>query len=368
MSTDISLNVCNNISYLNSVNQKKRFQLFNIPNVRYNNLDEERNPYLKIDPNTNKPYTKFDIDMKRKVEILKYSSNRMSTQTNNLTRAQKYAQAISGSYQQRTFSREFIEKNTENNVLTICPTGTIITTSTTASDVPGTPIMLYDNPTVPLYNLINKTNTPYAIINQQLNPYPLGFNYINKTDISNNDSNNNKIYEIISTLYFFNVGSMKYNLSFTIPIFIKFSGTNLYEKPLSSKNSFKIKLNSISLEILYSYSSLPIISNYTSLNKEITVDISDNTIPFSGMCYFDTVTFNNIILQSKLGYIYDFKLNINYNIIKDNIYTLNYDTPIINTYFNRISSIISLPINCIISPISETPTNRLSTITGEPIQ
>ena len=86
----MSNNICTNPAYINSLDQKKRFQLFNIPPVRYNNLTV--NPYLSINPSTGVPFTKFDLDMRRKVEILKYASTRMSTQTNSLTKAQKFTQ------------------------------------------------------------------------------------------------------------------------------------------------------------------------------------------------------------------------------------------------------------------------------------
>ena len=372
MSADISLNVCANSAYLNSMDQKKRFQLFHIPPQRYNNLANERNPYVQTDPATGNPYTKFELDMRRKSEILKYSSNRMSTQTNSPTKAQKFAQAVSGSYQQRTFSQEFIQQNTNNGILQICPPGTIIKTSTTASDVPGTPIMLYDNPAIPLYNFINTTNNTYAIINQELNPYSSGFKYSNKTDILFDISQNTAT---IFTLYFLNVSTPYYRFSFTTPISLSFTGTYLQgvTRPYSTGDSVNIVINSISLSVLYSYSSVTFISLpiFTFLyNTQLTVNITNNNISsFSGTCYFDTVTFSNIILPSKLGYIYDFQLNIKYNITPDDVYTQNYQNPTITTYFNATKPVTPGPrTNCQISgnyPITSFP--PLS-ITGVPRQ
>jgi hypothetical protein len=69
------LDVCSNTAYLNSINQKTRFQIFNIPANRYNNL--ANNPYQTLNPNTGQNYTKYEVDMRRKAEILKYNSNRM---------------------------------------------------------------------------------------------------------------------------------------------------------------------------------------------------------------------------------------------------------------------------------------------------
>jgi hypothetical protein len=371
MSSDTNtLNVCTNTAYLNSIDQKRRFQLFNIPPQRYNNLANERNPYVQTDPATGTTYTKFELDMRRKSEILKYSSNRMATQTNNLTKAQKFAQAVTGSYQQRTFSQEFIQQNTNNGVLTICPPGTIIKTSTTASDVPGTPIMLYDNPEIPLYNFVNDTNTPYAIINQELNPYSSGFNYSNKTNVLQNDRDTPIT---IFTLYFLNVSSPYYRFSFITPISLNFTGNYLegITSPYSTGDSVTINLSSISLTILYSFSAVALISTPDDTflyNTSMTVDISNNNISsFSGTCYFDTVTFSNIILPSNLGYIYDFQLNIKYNITPNEVYVQNYKIPTIISYFNASTPSTPSLTNCIISG-NHSITSPSLTITGEPRQ
>ena len=174
--------ICNDTAYLNSVDQKIRFQILNIPPVRYNNLAS--NPYQTINPATRQFYTKSELDMRRKAEILKYSSNRMSTQTNNLTKAQKYAQVINGSYQKRTYPQSFIIANTVNNVVNLCPSGTIIKTPTTASDVPGTPMLLYEDPSIPLYNFTNDADGPtYGLINQDMNPFTLPYDYTKLSNI-----------------------------------------------------------------------------------------------------------------------------------------------------------------------------------------
>ena len=61
-----------------------------IPLVRFNVIS----PY--IDPLTNQStnITEQQLNMRRKAEILKYSSNRMPTQTNSLTKKQKWSQLV----------------------------------------------------------------------------------------------------------------------------------------------------------------------------------------------------------------------------------------------------------------------------------
>ena len=341
--------VCNNQAYLNSIDQKRRAQLNNIPPVRYNNL--ANNIYEQINPATGQSYTKFDLDMRRKTEILKYSSNRMPTQTNSLTKAQRYAQAVSGIYQQRTFSQAFIAENTENGVLRICPPGVIIQTPSSASGVPGN-MFLYEDPAIPLYNLVNNTNTPYGIINQALDPYMIPWNYAYNADASQESSET----PIIFTLYMFNVASPTYTFSFTTPFSIGFSGKWLSGITSSTNASFSIQGNNISLGVLYSYSAMtlnPVPTYSRQYNTSISVDISNNASTFNGTCYFDNVTFSQIVLPARLGYIYDIQLSVSYSIVPNAEFSNKYETPTITTYFNATT------------PLS--PTRTRCSITGAPV-
>lgn len=335
--------VCNNEAYLNSIDQKRRAQLNNIPPIRYNNL--ANNIYEQINPATGQSYTKFDLDMRRKAEILKYSSNRMPTQTNSLTRAQRYVQAVSGIYQQRTFSQAFIAENTENGVLQICPPGVIIQTPSSASGVPGN-MLLYDDPAIPLYNLVNTTNTSYGILNQELDPYMIAWNYAYNTDASQTSSET-----IIFTLYMFNVASPTYTFSFTTPFSIAFSGKWLSGITSSTNASFTIQVNNISLGVLYSHSAMtlvPVPTYSREYNTSISVDIS-NASTFNGTCYFDNVTFSQIVLPSRLGYIYDVQLSVSYNIVPNFEFSNKYETPTITTIFNATNPLSPIGSRCSIT-------------------
>jgi hypothetical protein len=168
-------NICNSTAYQNSVLLKQRFQLKNIPPERYDNL--ANNPYLLS-------YTQPQLDMRRKAEILKYSATHTNTKTNNLTKAQRWAQLVNGSTQQRELSSSFIQSNTisqTSNSISVqtCPSGTIITTPSYASGIPGPITTLFLDPTVPLYNFATGQD-PYALINQQSSTIP--FIYDNGLD------------------------------------------------------------------------------------------------------------------------------------------------------------------------------------------
>jgi hypothetical protein len=349
--TDISMNVCNNTAYLNSVDQRTRFQLYNIPPARYDNL--ANNPYNKINPITKKPYTRFDIDMRRKAEILRYSSNRMSTQTNNLTKAQIYAQAANGNLNKKSYSLDYITANTINGVLTVCPTAPIIQTPTTASDVPGPVILLYDDPSVPLYNLVNDTNRAYGLINQEKNPYTLPWKTENKTNVINTDISYNNVF----SLFFFNVSSPAFTFTVSFPISIQFTGEVTGITPVDTPTSnFTISVNKMSLNVLYSYSSVPISpSSKFFYNTILSIDISKNATSFSGFCFFDIVTFSNTTLAGALGYIYDFQFNLKKNIIQNDTYAQYYSTPILTTFLNSTGPTNKTNTNCLIS--NNPPTN-----------
>jgi len=349
--------ICKDATYLNSIDQKTRFQLFNIPANRYDNL--ANNPYNKINPNTGKPYTKFDLDMRRKAEILKYSSNRMSTQTNSLTRAQKVAQAVNGYYQQRTYSKSFIEDNIVNGIVNTCPPGTIVKNTSSASGVPGN-LILYEDQSVPLYNFVSdSTISAYGIINQTQDPYQNGFQYSKQTNVIYNGQNPASLFSI----YMFNVPSNKYVFSFTSPILIQFSGSlNSSTLPDSeSINSFQIILNSLNVNVNYSLSPMKLnstisytINTTSSSTQPLLLDVSANprVSNFNGSYYLGTITVSNIILPVALGYIYDFQLIPNFSTIypRSSNYTTHYNDPVISCVSNVTTSIIQSNTNCTINP------------------
>jgi hypothetical protein len=352
-------NVCSNTAYLNSVEQKSRFQLFNIPANRYDNLAS--NPYIQINPNTGLPYTKFDLDMRRKAEVLKYNSNRVSTQTNNLTKAQIYAQAIKGSYQQRTYSQEFIKQNTINGVLQICPPGVIITTPSSASDVPGN-LLLYDDPTIPLYNYVNdSTTTSYGIINPPTNPYSSGFQFTHPTDILSTATDSSTIF----TTYMFNTPSPNYLFSFDLPISLEFQGS-LLNTVTSGKSpaTFQIQFNEITTNVNYSYSPMTINSsivntiNNQPINNNLLFDISVNplTSSFRGSYYLGKINVSNISLPVALGYIFDFQLSVSYSVLYpyNSQYSAYFNTPIITSTLSP-TSITNYQTNCVITPTAVIP-------------
>lgn len=324
-------NVCNSQAYINSEYQKKQAQLLNNPGNRYNNL--ANNPYQR-------GFTKFDLDMRRKAEILQYSSSRMSTQTNSLTNAQKYAQAVNGTYQRRTFSTGFINANiSENNVLQVCPPGTIIKTPSNAAGVPGPPINLYLDPAVPLYNLLNDIDTnAYGIINTESNK-----NLWDYTDVSNiicQPTTNRNNYAKLTSIYMYNVTEPAYTFTISFPINIYISATSkpIQPIPVNKNISGTFYILDISFAVFYSLQGVtlqvdPLITfdtSYNSLNP-IQLDISANTQGYSANIYAGKVTLSNINLYAQIGYIYDIGVSNTFSISSASYNTFD---PSYSDYFN----------------------------------
>jgi len=112
---------------------RSNLYLFQKPQSRYTLLS----PYFS-DSSTNTPIDKqqFDLDMRRKAEILKY--DRQSSQTNNLTNSQKWSKMATA---------KRVMRRTPDS--TSCANMFVPTSS---SDVPGPIIYLYEDPSTNLYN------------------------------------------------------------------------------------------------------------------------------------------------------------------------------------------------------------------------
>ena len=77
--------------------RKQRQSLFAMPSFRATPIS----PYPE--------YTKEQLDMRRKAEILKYAGNRMNTKTNDLTKTGRFTQIITGKYQSRSYTTTYKE-------------------------------------------------------------------------------------------------------------------------------------------------------------------------------------------------------------------------------------------------------------------
>jgi len=154
--------------------QRRRQQLSNVPPSRI----EVISPYVTT------KYTKSDLDMRRKAQILKY--NQLNTQVNNLSNNQKWSQLVKGNAAKVSpfnpnvflgagivpkYAPDVILDLEKNKIVACLPSGALIRTNPSASGVPPDPNVpfLYDDEKVPLYNYVNPISTrSYGIINPDI--------------------------------------------------------------------------------------------------------------------------------------------------------------------------------------------------------
>jgi hypothetical protein len=366
-------NICSvpklSVAFQNALLIKKRFQLNNIPPIRYDNL--VNNPY-------NNNYTQSQLDMRRKAEILQYTANNTNTKTNSLTKKELWAQLAKGSTQKRSLSSSFIQSNTITTTPTsifiqTCPSGTILQTPTYASDVPGPIISLFLDPVIPLYNY-TKNQDAYGIINKALNPftYDTSTNQI-LTFIDNIPQNS----VVLTSIYIENLNMMSYSFTITLPISIYVKGrvrmniTNNkipYVTSTDYKNALKNpiitnmnvtannKSEPFALGVKYSNKDLTITYDINSLNIINNAIFDISMIPnyndpsnnyFYGNQYVGTITFSNFKAKynnyiqngfdTQYGYIYNILLNT-INTSKINYLYSYTNNPNYTKYFSTLES------------------------------
>ena len=267
-------------------------QLYNKPLTRFNLTSPYYNEVTgkpATDAN-GKEITKERLDMRRKAEILKYSSNRMSTQTNNLTKKEKWAQLVNA--RGRTTGIFDIE-----NV--ICPNDALIPMPSSASGVPGS-TYLYEDPSVPLYNYTN-INRTYAFDVPNRNEYW-------DTTVNTNVGIYNETPETIFAMSIHrnaNNNTATYTLNIPLGIYAKGTCTGGLEKVITD----------ISSATLYVYCNHILVKDVTqsiNVNKRMTVDLSDNPLAintkFSAIKYVGDISFSNITLQLSDACVFEFKL------------------------------------------------------------
>ena len=305
------------------ISQRRMYMSLSNPPLRYNNL--ESSPYPE--------YTSEQINMRRKVEILKYNKNGMS-------KKERQAAIARGNYRGSTL---------------FCGLDSTPTPSS-ASGVPGPTVFLYEDPNVPLYNYANNTTTNAIAASEDTNEW-------NFYTLPNKEcpSGLNNITNIASLLILPAIKNNIYTYTYITPIVFHIQGTNI---PLdASGNKMTISLNNIATKIYYSGSE--ILNNVSATNfDENTLQIklkpdagiTSNTFAYSAKLYVGYITISNIYLNTSAGFSYNFGLTYNVSSSTDSFD--NNTTILTNTKFSIVANVddtynISDATNCeIISPNS----------------
>jgi len=303
--------------------QRSKQLLFNTPQPRYTPVS----PYNGI-------FTKFQLDMRRKAEVLKYNNNVSSTKTNNFTKSELWSQIANGNsnYQSSNFPSinltlidylgnysnfivkfpDTIEKiqtskyTTDNNGNTVldvnayqivgdngyyyinkikggalqqCNKNTLVPTPTSSCDVPGPVMNLIDDETVPLYNY--NTNVNSYSYDSKSNQNLLWL-YNPKSDILlTSGKNTNILTMMVSNL----VNQPSYNFTLQFPFSIYVTGTNISQNVITNPannpyNFYGLNIRIQSIIFNVNYNNTPV-----QLVNIPTVSISGSPLTYTNGTY-----------------------------------------------------------------------------------
>lgn len=366
------MSLCNKI---NSIKTQKLQQLILFPNTpsRIDSLKDS--PYT----NTNNTTLRFQLDMRRKAEVLKFDKG--NTKTNNLTKKELFALVMrgnspptvsSGYITQKITSQELTELN--GLVVVNCNNKNLpITTPSSASGVPNDYIngvnTLYCDPNVPLYNYINPVLTrSYGILNSSEETSVIRYaTYKNATNkISTMEFTDN----VINSSYTVNI----LNIPLGIQLYGDISATTLN----FTLSPIQLNSNEFTLDTYYNDQLVVPNSIYTYMftpnNNLCYVDVSSNVSKdgdtFSATAFIGTLSISNIVLFASPGYAYDFILSSKIIVSPD--YNVNGSPFLKNITANIIYNISSSYLtqnsaynNCVIrfSPTEVIIPNTLGTFT-----
>jgi hypothetical protein len=372
---------------LNSIcQQRKKGLLYTVPPIRY----ELENIYEKYPQ-----FTKFQLDMRRKAEILSYNPSSSSTQTNSITKKEKFVQVMKGTNGNKTGSYKDIILNQMDicgnfstlvvkypdsystrqaqyavdacmNPLyrteyTIIPNGRLVPVCntdlipqpTSSSDVPGPVMYLIKDTTVPLYNYTKNSNA-YGIINSQVVAPWATFT-----------TDNIKFYNsVINKLFTLSIqptiNDYAYNFNFSTPLYLFFNGeANLPISDVTRTLTNRISIYDISVTIKYNNDIVqPLKPIYITPNShfrttEFTLQLVNNSyiLPFQGGIYLGMLNISNMYLYTQPGYIYDIQLTLTLSFTSVDGFYSSYFKQIQSGIYCNTTTINKLQNNCIITTI-----------------
>lgn len=342
METQTNEQMCKLITPI--LSQKQQASYYNIPPPRLDIIS----PY---------PFhTRQQLDMRRKVEILNYSNSQQNTKTNNFTKKQHFANLVRNAGISSTKVSQY-SINQQSNLA--CLSDKYIPTSTSACDVPGTPMILQYDPSVPLYNYGNyKNNRSGAIINPMLdatyNSYTQNIvNFINGNfyslipdeiitkDVGAKYTYTGTLGKLVITG---NLTQNVYNFNMSTPIAVWFNssirsiqniGSYLNDKvTLTDEDevSLIIHINSVQVLVYYDGAVVNEATVVNDSNSSIFVDTICNLKTADGLFYaiqyVGMLKIYNLFLETPPQTTYTFKYVVNYS----------YNSKTANTYLDFIQT------------------------------
>lgn len=307
-----------------TLQQRTAFLQMMVPPVRFNGV---ANPYL----NTN--YTTSQLDMRRKAEILQYNKN--STQTNKLTKAQRFTKAIG------------------RTATTTCANDLYIPSLSSSSGVPGPVVTLQYDPTVPLYNYAQNTASLGLINTEDTSKWIDS----TKDNIVSYDS----IETVLLDLAINKIETSTVTFSINSPIGIYVDGTATGTSIVGdiSLNSVEVSVYYNDLNYLLTSPIAPTIATLTDLKSKtvrysVTSPSASVAKQFSGVKYIGNLNITNLTLPTMNGYVYKVKVKFKLTSSKTGTYS-SFNTRV---YMNVSTTATNSLVNCTFStpdPTSVSP-------------
>ena len=313
---------CLNYSVRRQRNINTELLLANI-NGRYDTTNN--NPYVKINATTGLPLTQYELDMRRKVEILKYDKS----SNVSLTKKQAWTQVVKGASQRRTYSQSqllALRNGTANTTDDAC------STLSTSAGIPGTPFYLKLDPNVPLYNYL--ISDPYASNNVD---NTIAWTYTNNVDVFGNAP-------FLFTLFVGPAIDVNYALfTFSAPISVNVAGSSNPNIDVSGDFTVTIPNENISVIVSYGGSDVtlntnPVITiNYNPLITSDTQIVGKTSRgSFNGQIAIGRLEISNLGLHLSPGFVY--KIGIHYAVINSFTNIESFTSTMITGVKNSVSS------------------------------
>ena len=292
--------------------QRKFSMLFNKPQNSY----EPISPYPE--------FTSAQINMRRKVEILKYA--KQGSNTRKINQREKLSQIFKGNYRGNTI---------------VCSEDHLIPVKTSSSNIPGPIIELVEDKSVPLYNYLPNRFANALQISEDNDEWSL---FVNSNTIAQSGLD---ILTVISTLLIRKAIKQEiYTYTYISPVVINIEGTGM---DLNTDTLLiNINLNNISTKILYGNDEIGYNPSITSIDtNDIQLllqpdpSITSDTYDFSANLYLGYMTISNIYLNTSPGFSFTF--NLTYNASKELDFT-NIDTTSVSIDSTNVLSNITVSL------------------------
>jgi hypothetical protein len=287
--------------------QRRARSIFNIPL----NRNTVESPY------TNTGFTKAELDMRRKMEILKYNTGSNSSK---LTKSEKLAQLVRGNYSSQRMS---------------IPGDALVQMSSATAGIPGKPIPLELNPNVPLYGFKSALTLPGTAM-EYVEPLP-EWSVIYDENVVCLPSLYGNITKL-STLYIRpTIKSPYYTYRYKTPCSLNIAG--LYLPNDTSGCTITVEIASITVNAYYNETLVNnrVLTSSTITTNTVVFELTPNADPTSDT-YNCSLSINlgeldveNIFLYTEPNFVYSFRVSYQANFtITQPDSSLEYDGSITN--------------------------------------